>query len=177
VSVKIRHLQYKVRQVQYKISEITGICRGCTLPVFTRKYPANAWLFRSNCCFFVLFVPLLAEAGYGCLVLVASNVFAITNLTLRAETKTMHPHECGNPKCKVIALGWLSDERFPRACSTSAGCFACKQDSGRESSWHPLPMPNSTNSKASCDALLRRKGGCPVHQLAHSWLQYRLTRA
>jgi len=26
---------------------------------------------------------------------------------------------------------WLSDERFPRACSTSAGCFACKQDSGR----------------------------------------------
>jgi hypothetical protein len=26
----------------------------------------------------------------------------------------MHPHECGNPKCKVIALGWLSDERFPR---------------------------------------------------------------
>ena len=20
----------------------------------------------------------------------------------------------GNPKCKVIALGWLSDERFPR---------------------------------------------------------------
>jgi hypothetical protein len=37
----------------------------------------------------------------------------------------------GNPRCKGIALGWLSDERFPRACSTSAGCFACKQDSGR----------------------------------------------
>jgi len=26
----------------------------------------------------------------------------------------MHPYECGNPKCKAIALGWLSDERFPR---------------------------------------------------------------
>jgi len=36
-----------------------------------------------------------------------------------------------SPKCKAIALGWLSDERFPRACSTSAGCFACKQDDGR----------------------------------------------
>ena len=26
----------------------------------------------------------------------------------------MHPHECGNPKCKAIALGWLPAERFPR---------------------------------------------------------------
>jgi hypothetical protein len=43
----------------------------------------------------------------------------------------MHPYECGNPKCKAIASGWLSNERFPRACSTSVGCFACKQDSGR----------------------------------------------
>jgi len=25
----------------------------------------------------------------------------------------MHPYECGNPKCKVIASGWLSDERLP----------------------------------------------------------------
>jgi sarcosine oxidase gamma subunit len=28
--------------------------------------------------------------------------------------KNNAPHECGNPKCKVIALGLLSDERFPR---------------------------------------------------------------
>jgi hypothetical protein len=39
------------------------------------------------------------------------------------------------------------------------------------------PMPNCTNSNASWDALLDRKGGCPVHQLARSWLQYWLTRA
>src|SRR4028118_798771 len=50
---------------------------------------------------------------------------------LRAETKTMHPYEWGILGVKAIALGWLSDERFPRACSTSADCFACKQDSGR----------------------------------------------
>src|SRR4028119_1336553 len=43
----------------------------------------------------------------------------------------MHPYEWGILGVKAIALGWLSDERFPRACSTSAGCFACKQDSGR----------------------------------------------
>ena len=41
----------------------------------------------------------------------------------------------------------------------------------------PPPMPNSTNSNASCPATLHRKGGCPVHQLARSWLQYRLTLA
>src|SRR4028118_14787 len=50
---------------------------------------------------------------------------------LRAETKTMHPHECGILGGKGVGLGWLSHERFPRACSTSADCFACKQDSGR----------------------------------------------
>jgi len=43
----------------------------------------------------------------------------------------MHPYEWGILGVKAIALGWLSDERFPRACSTSADCFACKQDSGR----------------------------------------------
>jgi hypothetical protein len=36
---------------------------------------------------------------------------------------------------KAIALGWLSDERFPRACSTSAGCFACKQEGKARSRW------------------------------------------
>ena len=45
--------------------------------------------------------------------------------------KNNAPLWMGNPRFKGIALGWLSDERFPRACSTSAGCFACKQDSGR----------------------------------------------
>jgi hypothetical protein len=43
----------------------------------------------------------------------------------------MQPYEWGILGVKAIALGWLSDERFPRACSTSAGCFACKRDRGR----------------------------------------------
>ena len=42
---------------------------------------------------------------------------------------------------------------------------------------HPPPMPNCTNWLASCPATLLRKGGCRVHQLARSWLQYRLTLA
>ena len=42
---------------------------------------------------------------------------------------------------------------------------------------HPPLMPNSTNWLASCPATLHRKGGCRVHQLARSWLQYRLTLA
>jgi hypothetical protein len=76
-------------------------------------------------------VHLPVEVGYGCSLLVASNGFVRTKPYLLILNKNNAPHECGNPKCKVIALGWLSDERFPRACSTSAGCFACKQDSGR----------------------------------------------
>ena len=71
----------------------------------------------------MLFVPSPVEFGYGCLVLLASNVFVRTQPYLLFLNKNNAPHECGNPKCKVIVLGWLSDERFPRACSTSAGCF------------------------------------------------------
>ncbi|MEG4883653.1 hypothetical protein QUB75_23035 [Microcoleus sp. K1-B6] len=43
----------------------------------------------------------------------------------------MHPHECGNPKCKAIALLLAIGRTIPSPSSTSAGCFACKQDSGR----------------------------------------------
>jgi hypothetical protein len=59
-------------------------------------------------------VHLPVEAGYGCSLLVASNVFVRTKPYLLILNKNNAPHECGNPKCKVIALGWLSDERFPR---------------------------------------------------------------
>jgi hypothetical protein len=47
--------------------------------VFTRKYPANACNFMPNYCFFVMFIPLPVGTGYGGLVLVASNGFAIAN--------------------------------------------------------------------------------------------------
>ena len=99
-SVKIRDLQYKVRRLQYKISEITGICRGCTLPVFTWKYPANACIFLSLYCFFVLFVPLPVEAGFGCSQSVASNVFVRTKLYLLLLKKNNALLWMGNPRCQ-----------------------------------------------------------------------------
>ena len=37
--------------------------------------------------------------------------------------------------------------------------------------------PNCTNWLVLCPATLHRKGGCPVHQLARSWLLERLTRS
>jgi hypothetical protein len=46
--------------------------------------------------------------------LVASNVFVRTKPYLLFLNKNNAPHECGNPKCKVIVLRWLSDEGFPR---------------------------------------------------------------
>jgi hypothetical protein len=83
----------------------------------------------------------------------------------------------GNPKCKAIALGWLSNERFPRDHRHQPVASLANRRARRDRVRHPPPILNSTNSNASCDARLHRKGGCPVHQLAHSWLQYRLTRA
>jgi hypothetical protein len=59
-----------------------------------------------------------------------------------------------------------------RLLRLQTGWRACSRRVGR-----PPPMPNCTNWLASCQATLHRKGGCPVHQLARSWLQYRLTRA
>jgi hypothetical protein len=50
---------------------------------------------------------------------------------LRAETKTMHPYECGNPKCKAIASGWLSDERLPHHHRHQSAASLAAQDSGR----------------------------------------------
>ena len=67
---------------------------------------------------------------------------------------------------------------IPSRSSTSAGCFACKQEGkARSPVGRPPPMPNCTNCLVSCPAKLHRKGGCPVHRLARSWLQYRLTLA
>jgi hypothetical protein len=114
VCPKVRHLQYKIRRKAVQNQWDTGICRGCTLPVFTWKYPANTCNFLPNYCFFVLFVPWPVGTGYGCSLLVASNGFVRTKPYLLILKKNNAPHECSNPKCKVIALGWLSDERFPR---------------------------------------------------------------
>jgi hypothetical protein len=78
----------------------------------------------------VLFVPLPVEFGYGCLVLLASNVFVRTQPYLLFLNKNNAPHECGNPNCKAIARRLAIERTIPWRSSTSAGCFACKQDSG-----------------------------------------------
>jgi hypothetical protein len=89
----------------------------------------------------------------------------------------MHPYEWGILDVKAIALGWLSDERFPRDHRHQPAASLANRRARRDHIRHPPPMPNCTNSNASCPATLHRKGGCPVHQLARSWLQYRLTLA
>ena len=50
---------------------------------------------------------------------------------LRAEIKTMHPYEWGILGVKAIALLLAIGRTISSRSSTSAGCFACKQDSGR----------------------------------------------
>jgi hypothetical protein len=50
-------------------------------------------------------LPLPVEAGFGCSLSVASNGFVRTKLYLLLLNKNNAPHECSNPKCKVIALG------------------------------------------------------------------------
>jgi hypothetical protein len=90
--------------------------------------------FLPNYCLFVLFVRLLVEAGFGCSLSVASNVFVITNRTF--------------------------------TCTASLA----NRRARRDRVGHPPPIPNCTNWLASCSATLHRKGGCPVNQLARSWL-------
>jgi hypothetical protein len=51
--------------------------------------------FLPNYYFFVSSVHLFVEAGYGCSLLVASNVFVITNCTFTCRKKIMHPYEWG----------------------------------------------------------------------------------
>ena len=89
-------------------------------------------------------LPLLVEAGYGCSLLVASNVFVRTKPYLLILNKNNAPHECGNPKCKVIASGWLSDERFPRDDHRHqpAASLANRIAGARSRVGRPLPMPN-----------------------------------
>ena len=72
-----------------------------------------------------------------------------------------------------LTIGWT----IPSRSSTSAGCFACKQDSERDRAsgirlqyW---TAPTGLRRARQCS----RKGGCAVHQLAHSWLQERLAGA
>jgi len=177
VCPKVRHLQYKIRRLQYKVSEIQ-VFAGAALYLYL---PENILLatcnFLPNYCFFVLFVPWPVGTGYGCSLLVGSNGFVRTKPYLLILKKNNAPHECGNPKCKAIALGWLSDERFPGDHRHQPAASLANRIAGvRSRVGHPPLMPNCTNWLVSCPATLLRNQGCPVHKLARSWLQERLTR-
>jgi hypothetical protein len=112
VSPKVRHLQYKIRRLQYKIRRKAGICTGCTLRVFTRKYPANTCNFLPNYCLFVLFVSWPVGTGYGCSLLVASNGFVRTNLTFTCRNKNTAPLWMGHSRCQ--GAWFLPDIRLCR---------------------------------------------------------------
>ena len=72
-----------------------------------------------------------------------------------------------------LAIGRM----IPSPSSTSADCFACKQDSGRAKALgvrrQCQTAPTGLRRARQCS----RKGGCAVHQLAHSWLLERLAGA
>ena len=90
----------------------------------------------------------------------------------------MHPYEWGILDVKAIALLLAIGRTISSRSSTSAGCFACKQEGkARSRVGHPPPIPNCTNWLVSCPATLLRNQGCRVHQLARSWLLERLAGA
>jgi len=79
----------------YKISEIQVFAGAALYLYLPENILLSACNFLPNYCFFVWSVHLSIEVGYGCLVLVASNVFVITNLTFTCREKIMHPYEWG----------------------------------------------------------------------------------
>jgi hypothetical protein len=56
-----------------------------------------------------------------------------------------------------------------------SGCESTNRMARCDHVGRPPSMPNCTNWNASCPATLHRTQGFPVHQLACSWFQYRLT--
>jgi len=98
---------YKVRRKAVQNQVNTGICRGCILPVFTWKYPACHLQFYAK---LLLFCVERTFACWGRLWLFSigsKQCFCPYKPYLLILKKKNAPHECGNPKCKVIALGWL----------------------------------------------------------------------
>ena len=152
---KVRHLQYKVRRLQYKISEITGICRDCTLPVFTWKYPANACNFLPNYCFFLSSVHLPVETGYGCLALLASNGFVRTNLTFTCRNKNNAPLWMGNPRCQVAWL--LPALRLCRLLTLLLLLWQLRSSTGINSSRHIWVAIGLSDSSIAHDGAHRIK--------------------
>jgi hypothetical protein len=75
VCPKVRHLQYKIRRLQYKIRYLqvfAGAAFYLYLPENILQTPALSCQITA---FFVSSVHLAIEAGFGCSLLVASNVF------------------------------------------------------------------------------------------------------
>jgi len=91
VGPKVRHLQYKIRRLQYKIRYLQVFAGAAFYLYLPENMLQNACNFMPNYCFFVSSVHLPVEAGFGCSLLVASNVFAIANLTFTCRNKNNAP--------------------------------------------------------------------------------------
>jgi hypothetical protein len=132
-----------------------------------------------NYCFFVSSVHLPVEVGYGCSLSVASNVFVITNQTFTCRSKNDAPLWMGNPRCqgdRALAgyrtndsLAIIDISRLLRLQTGGQGAIALG-----------VRRWCRTAPTSLCRARRRsivKATALPVHQLARSWLQYRLTRA
>ena len=144
---QVRHLQYKVRRKAVQNQVNTGICRGCILPVFTWKYPACHLQFPAKLLLFCVERTFACWGRLWLFSLGSKQCFCPYKPYLLILKKNNAPHECGNPKCKVIALGWLPDERFPR------------------DHWHQ-PAASLANRMAGARKLLTSAANAELHQLA-----------
>jgi hypothetical protein len=68
-------------------------------------------------------LPLLVEAGYGCLVLLASNVFAIANHDFYVQKKIMQPYEWGILDVKGLDFYAIFNCADCSHCSCCCGGF------------------------------------------------------
>jgi hypothetical protein len=155
-----------------KERENAGICRNCTLPVFTRKYPAFRLNFSVNLLLFCAVNALPCWDWLWLFFVSSKQCFCPYKTLLLILNKNNAPHECGNPKCKVIALGWLSDERFPRDHRHQSAASLANRIAGARKLL--ASAADAELHQLECvvpgDALSIQ--GFPVHQLARSWLQY-----
>ena len=80
----------------------------------------------------------------------------------------------GNPRCQGDRVRLAIERTIPWRSSTSAGCFACKQDSGRD---RASGIRRRCRTAPTGLRRARRRSivkATPVHQLARSWLLERL---
>jgi len=78
----------------------------------------------------------------------------------------MYPYEWGILGVKAIALLLAIERTIPSPSSTSAGCFACKQDSGRAKALG-IRHRCQTAPTGLCRAMLRCRGCISLLRMCH----------